>query len=96
MIYWRLLVSGLIVLGALYYIMVVLHCFGLISLTKKNVKFIKAVIPFYYWLSKQKVMNEEAIKKLEDLIKFGWNIVDSEAAELYEEKINEIIKILKN
>ena len=50
MIYWRLLVSGLIVLGALYYFMVVLHCFGIISLTKKNVKFIKAVIPFYYWI----------------------------------------------
>ena len=41
-------------------------------------------------------MNEEAIKKLEDLIKFSWKIVDSEAAELYEEKINEIINVLKN
>ena len=52
MIYWRLLVSGLIVLAALYYFMVVLHCFGLISLTKKDVSFIKAIIPFFYWIRK--------------------------------------------
>ena len=38
---------------------------------------------------------EEAIKKLEKLIEFGYNFVDSEAAELYEEKINDIINILK-
>jgi len=38
---------------------------------------------------------EEAIKKLEKLIEFGWNFVDSEAAEEYERRINEIINILK-
>ena len=52
MIYWRLLVSGVIVLAALYYFMVVLHCFGLISLTKKDISFIKAIIPFFYWVRK--------------------------------------------
>lgn len=32
------------------------------------------------------------IEKLQSLIQFGWDFVDSEAAELYEEKIEEIIK----
>lgn len=50
MIYWRLLMTALIVLAALYYIMVVLHCFGAIKLTEKKISFIKAVIPFFYWI----------------------------------------------
>lgn len=50
MIYYRILISAIIVLAALYYVMVVLHCFGLISLSKKKVTFIKAIIPFYYWI----------------------------------------------
>lgn len=36
-------------------------------------------------------MKEKVIKELNDLINFGWNFVDSEAAELYEEKIKNII-----
>jgi hypothetical protein len=39
---------------------------------------------------------EEAIKKLKELIDFGWKFVDSEAATIYEEKINEVINILKS
>jgi len=50
MIYWRLFITAIVVLAALYYIMVVLHCFGLISLTKKEMGFTKAIIPFYYWI----------------------------------------------
>ena len=36
-------------------------------------------------------MKEEVINELNDLIAFGWNFVDSEAAELYEKKIENII-----
>ena len=52
MIYWRLFLSGFILLLALYYLSVVLHCFGLIKLVEKEVSFIKAIIPFYYWVTK--------------------------------------------
>ncbi len=38
---------------------------------------------------------EEAIQKLKDLIQFGWDFVDSEAADIYEKRINEVIGILE-
>lgn len=50
MIYYRLLITAIIVLAALYYIMVVLHCFKVIKLTEKDITFLKCVIPFYYWI----------------------------------------------
>jgi hypothetical protein len=53
MIYWRLLISGLVVLLAVYYISVILHCFGVIKLMDKEISFVKAVIPFYYWITKK-------------------------------------------
>lgn len=48
--YYRLLIAAIIILAALYYIMVALHCFGLVSITKKEISFVKAAIPFYYWI----------------------------------------------
>jgi len=48
--YYKLFIAAVIVLAALYYLMVVLHNFGVISLTKREMKFIKAIIPFYYWI----------------------------------------------
>jgi len=50
MIYYRLLITAIVVLAAIYYITVVLHCFGLISLTEKKVTFLRGLIPFYYWV----------------------------------------------
>ena len=48
--YYRLFILAVIVLAALYYIMIALQCFGVISITDKKIKFIKAIIPFYYWI----------------------------------------------
>lgn len=48
--YYRLLIGGIIILAVVYYGMIVLHNFGLISITDKEMKFTKAIIPFYYWI----------------------------------------------
>jgi len=50
MIYFRLLIGAVVVLAAIYYFMVVLQCFGLVRFTEKNISFIKAILPFYYWI----------------------------------------------
>lgn len=50
MIYARLILIAFIVLGALYYAMVVGHLFGLFIITKKKISFLKLLIPFYYWI----------------------------------------------
>lgn len=50
MIYYRLFITAIVVLAALYYIMVVLHCFGVLKLSEKKVTFLKGIIPFYYWI----------------------------------------------
>lgn len=49
MIYARLFFLAVIPLALIYYIMVVLQCFGLIRFTRKAVIFPKALIPFYYF-----------------------------------------------
>jgi len=48
--YYRLLIGAIIVLAFIYYVMVALHSFGLISITQREIKFTKAIIPFYYWI----------------------------------------------
>lgn len=50
MLYYKLFISGVIVLATVYYIMIVLQSFGIISITNKEIKFSKAIIPFYYWI----------------------------------------------
>ena len=37
---------------------------------------------------------EEILKKLDELIKFGWRFLDTEGAEIYENKINDILEII--
>ena len=54
MIYARMFTIAMIVLLTLYYTSIVLHCFGLIELTKKEIKLNKACVPFYYWVVSQK------------------------------------------
>lgn len=54
MIYSRLVMIALIVLLIIYYVMVVLHFFGVIKITNKDMSFNKAMIPFYYWMVSQK------------------------------------------
>lgn len=62
MIYSRLVMLAVIVLLVTYYIMIVLHQFGIIKITNKNVKFNKAVIPFYYWIVSQEKDSSKTIK----------------------------------
>jgi hypothetical protein len=48
--YYRLFIIAIIILAAIYYIMVALQCFGILSMTKREINFMKAIIPFYYWI----------------------------------------------
>ena len=48
--YYRLLITAIIILAFIYYVMIALHSFGIVSITKKEVKFVKAIVPFYYWI----------------------------------------------
>ena len=49
MIYARLFATALLPLAGLYYILVVLQCFGLIRFSREAITFPKALIPFYYF-----------------------------------------------
>lgn len=50
MIYIRVLTVVFILLFAIYYASVIMQVLGLTKVTDKEIKFIKAIIPFYYWL----------------------------------------------
>ena len=51
MIWLRLLIVVIALIAALYYTMVLLQCFNVISFTKRNITFIRMLIPFYYWIA---------------------------------------------
>lgn len=50
MIYARLILIAFVVLLALYYAMVVGQLFGWFFITRKDMTFLKLLIPFYYWI----------------------------------------------
>ena len=37
---------------------------------------------------------EDILTKLDDAIKFGWRVLGTELAEIYENKINDIIELI--
>ena len=39
---------------------------------------------------------QDTLDMLENLIKFGWKFLDTEAAEIYENKINEIVELVNS
>jgi hypothetical protein len=49
MIYLRVLIVVIALLFVVYYISVISQVLGLGHITDKEIKFIKAIIPFYYW-----------------------------------------------
>jgi hypothetical protein len=49
MIYARLIGTAVAVLVLVYYIFVVLQCFGLIRFSHEKITFPKVLIPFYYF-----------------------------------------------
>lgn len=50
MIYFRLLIGGIVLLALIYYLCVILQCFNIIRFTQHNISFIKGIIPFYYFI----------------------------------------------
>lgn len=51
MIYARLLSMAILPLVGLYYILVVLQCFGLVRFSREKITFPKVLIPFYYFFT---------------------------------------------
>lgn len=50
MIYLRVIIVFFALLVLFYYISVICQIFGISNFTDKEIKFNKAIIPFYYWL----------------------------------------------
>lgn len=50
MIYLRVLIIVIALLFVVYYISVISQILGVSKITDKQISFIKAIIPFHYWL----------------------------------------------
>lgn len=50
MLYARLLLGAVTALLIIYYIMIIVQCFGGWKITNKKIKFNKLILPFYYWM----------------------------------------------
>ena len=48
---WRFLVLLVALLYIVYYMTVILHYLGIVSLTCRRMTFIRNLVPFYYWIA---------------------------------------------
>lgn len=58
MLWIRLLIGILFFLMLVYYMLVVLQCFGILEFTEESISFKKGIIPFYYWFHSEKHLNQ--------------------------------------
>lgn len=63
MIYTRFILEAIVILIIIYYIMVVGHLFDRWKMTKREIKFSRLCVPFYYWIVSQEVKQETNIKR---------------------------------
>lgn len=56
---FKLFIGCICILAMLYYISVVLQCLfpSMFKITGKEIKFIRAAIPFYYWIAGKEKRN---------------------------------------
>ncbi len=49
--WFRLLIMVVVALLAIYYLMVILQLFGILSMTNRKFTFTRCITPFYYWIA---------------------------------------------
>ena len=49
--WFRLLIMAVVTLLAVYYLMVILQLFGVLSMTNRKFIFTRCITPFYYWIA---------------------------------------------
>ena len=50
MIWIRVFITILVVIMLIYYAMLILQIVGLIKFTNRDIRFSRAVVPFWYWI----------------------------------------------
>ena len=60
MIWIRLIIIIIALLAAIYYSILILHCFGVVKITNRKLSFGRMIVPFYYWIVS---FNENTINK---------------------------------
>jgi hypothetical protein len=60
---FRIFIICFIILAAFYYSSIILQCLfpESFKITNKEIKFIRAIIPFYYWISNDKKNNSNSL-----------------------------------
>lgn len=63
MLYLRIIITALNILLLVYYATVIGQAAGVLEFTPRELKFTKAIIPFYYWVKSQPEKKKASDKK---------------------------------